>query len=615
MEKIFRPKRGKEYLEFKLTKKILRIFSVFVIISLFGSFKVPTYAYNNFTNNINEIDTINKENWWWTEIEIVSVNSSDHSERVVSAIDSENNLHVVWRDITDFGGSGSDQDIFYREYNTNTNSWSPVEVVSTESDGNGDYPGIAIDEQDNVHVVWSDTSDIDSSGTDADIFYKMKDSSTDQWPPVEVVSIGSIQSSYQPEIAVDSQGDVHTVWHDHHHYDGSDVDVIYRERDSYSNDWSPLTIISSESTDGSYSADIAVDSLDNIHVVWFDSTNDLYGSGIDTDVFYKKWEPITFWSSGFALSFESDSPSTRPQIVIDIDDNIHVAWTDHSDIYNAGTDSDIFYRYWGSSTFTWSPNIVISPESTALSNGISLDIDTNSNLYFTWIDYADMSGSGTDPDIFYRTLNINTNILSDYTLISDIATGNSYFPSVSVDSREHVHVIWYDDSSNLLGSGTDADEFYKRLVGPPEAPILADIFPSTRALGNLTLDWTPIIGADEYNIYKSDSFIWDVDGLVPIETTSASNFADEVVEAGIYYYTITANSIYGESESSNVVSVEILSEDSLESVPGLFENINWGEIIIIGGAVLAMQLIVSVITISVTAAKVPAKSSSKKGKK
>ncbi|MHA1198476.1 MAG: hypothetical protein ACTSQF_03895 [Candidatus Heimdallarchaeaceae archaeon] len=42
---------------------------------------------------------------------------------------------------------------------------------------------------------------------------------------------------------------------------------------------------------------------------------------------------------------------------------------------------------------------------------------------------------------------------------------------------------------------------------------------------------------------------------------------------------------------------------------------NWGEIIIIGGAVLVMQLIFSVITISVEAAKSAAKSSTGKGKK
>ncbi len=34
-------------------------------------------------------------------------------------------------------------------------------------------PNMAIDSHDNLHVVWQDNTDYDSSGTDYDIFYKV----------------------------------------------------------------------------------------------------------------------------------------------------------------------------------------------------------------------------------------------------------------------------------------------------------------------------------------------------------------------------------------------------------------------------------------------------------
>ncbi|GAI91902.1 unnamed protein product, partial [marine sediment metagenome] len=116
---------------------------------------------------------IDRESWWWADLELITEYSTETSSNVRVAVDGDDNLHVCWRDTMDYLGSGIDNDIFYRKFNTNTNSWEAVEVVSTESYEHGDYPAITVDILGNIHIVWIDTTPLDDPATDNDIFYRI----------------------------------------------------------------------------------------------------------------------------------------------------------------------------------------------------------------------------------------------------------------------------------------------------------------------------------------------------------------------------------------------------------------------------------------------------------
>lgn len=82
------------------------------------------------------------------------------------------------------------------------------------------------------------------------------------------------------------------------------------------------------------------------------------------------------------------------------------------------------------------------------------------------------------------------------------------------------------------------------------------------------------------------------------------------MEVGFYYYTVIASNDYGDSDLSNIVSIEVteLSES------GLFNSLNWGEIIIPGGFLGALQIIFAIVIVATKSASKPS-GSSKKGKK
>ena len=68
-------------------------------------------------------------------------------------------------------------------------SWTTTEVVSTESNGDSRDTSLAVDSAGNVHVAWHDHTDYAGSGTDYDIFYKRFEVSP---PPVEPPPVGGI---------------------------------------------------------------------------------------------------------------------------------------------------------------------------------------------------------------------------------------------------------------------------------------------------------------------------------------------------------------------------------------------------------------------------------------
>jgi len=119
----------------------------------------------NTQNNAIIYSSTTKTNWDYTALELVSAESNENSRYPFIAVDSKSNIHVVWQDYTDLYGSGTDGAIFYKYWDEETQTWTPTQFISNQS-GQAFYPAIAVDNKDNLHVVWEDYSGYASSGFD-----------------------------------------------------------------------------------------------------------------------------------------------------------------------------------------------------------------------------------------------------------------------------------------------------------------------------------------------------------------------------------------------------------------------------------------------------------------
>ena len=162
-----------------------------------------TNALSQVNSNHITIDSYDHYLWEWSTREVISTESVGYdgwSYCPSIATDNLGNVHVAWHDQSEYLGAGDDWDIFYKCWNSSTFSWTTTEIVSTESTLDSEYVSIAVDIYGNVHFTWFDESMYAGSGIDQDIFYKQKEASTASWTTTEVVSTVSTGQSSDPKI-------------------------------------------------------------------------------------------------------------------------------------------------------------------------------------------------------------------------------------------------------------------------------------------------------------------------------------------------------------------------------------------------------------------------------
>jgi hypothetical protein len=501
--------------------------------------------------------------WQWSAIEIVSAESDHYSIGPEIVRDPSGNIHMIWEEWDEIAGSGSDVDIFYKKLDVPTQVWSSAEVVSTESTTNSFDPSISSDPLGNIHVVWEEVSDYGGSGIDRDIFYKKLDVSTLSWSTTEVISTESTQISYDPSIVSDSQGNIHVTWEDYSDYDssGTDADIFYKKWNVEFLNWSITEVISIFNSGNSYDPFITSDRMDNIHIAWHDDV-DLNGADTDFDIFYTKWDTKSDeWGTVGVISTESTDSSVYAFIVVDNMMNVHVTWHDVTDYDGSGTDTDIFYKQWNVDAQIWTTTEVISTESTSSAFYPNLISDSYENIHVFWQDRTDTNnGAGIDTDIFHKVRTPEDTSWSTSSFLVTTETMDSETPSVAIDNSDFIHLVWCD-----AGGSTSKDIFYSKLSGIAQTPVLKDIIPNPNN-GINHLEWEKAYGANSYSIYRDLIPIHSIGGLTAIAETENLYYVDELDNGGIYYYAITANNPEGSSLSNTVYAqVEMVTETVTEN--------------------------------------------------
>ncbi|MFX1502910.1 MAG: hypothetical protein ACFFDH_18260 [Promethearchaeota archaeon] len=468
----------------------------------------------------------------WSNVTVISDGYNNiywndgYSYQPKIAVDNDNKVHVVWYD----NGPGIwregsvDYEIMYASY-TEASGWSNVTVISDGYNGiywNDDQsldPDLAIDNNGTIHVVWSDYTD-GSWGTDEEIMY-VSYTETSGWSNVTVISDGyngiywNDMISRRPDIAVDSLGNIHVVWEDETIgiwtgalFDWEIMHVTYTEASG----WLNVTVISDGFEDiywndgYSMAPQIAVDDDDNVHVVWEDETDGLWGT--DQEIMYStlqgsKWSFPKVISDGFEGVYWNDGQSQKPSIAIDSSGNIHVVWQDDTN-GGWGIDTEIMYSYYSEKTGWILPKVI--------SDGYQGN--------------------------FWNT-------------------GDSYYPAIAYGNEE-IHVIWRDTTDGVWGMD---DEIMYSSISVKLAPSIFTLSTDAKSPdsdGMFDLIWTESEGTETYSVYRHSSYISIINSSVNLLqsglTTPLLNLTGYA--SGTYYFIIEAENEVG-SCLSNCLSVEV----------------------------------------------------------
>jgi len=137
----------------------------------------------------------------YTNVSNTTGNGSYATMDPCSIIDSEDNVHLVWKD----SQSGT-REIYYKKCTNGIWDTSPTNI-SNLSTASG-RPSISIDAVDNLYVVWENKID----GSYYDVVYKKYEKNTNSWSNLVNISDTDHIDSRHPNCPLMKNNYLHTIW-------------------------------------------------------------------------------------------------------------------------------------------------------------------------------------------------------------------------------------------------------------------------------------------------------------------------------------------------------------------------------------------------------------------
>ncbi len=236
-------------------------------------------------------------------------------------------------------------------------------------------------------------------------------------------------ASWYPRILADSLDNLHITWFD---YREGNYEIYYTKLDNNGNKLLNDTRLTFNRA-GSYWPVLAIDSRDNIHIAWHDNREGNY------EIYYLELD-----NEGNILIQDARLTiragiSAAPAIAVDDDDNLHICWYDNRD-----GNYEIYYKKIDNSGNTLVEDIRLTDEAHH-SLCPNLTVDDFGNVHVVWYDVRDRNW-----EIYYTKLDNNGNTLVDDIRLTHIK-GASAQPVIAVDSANDVHIAWYDNRNGSYG--------------------------------------------------------------------------------------------------------------------------------------------------------------------
>ncbi|MCL0033777.1 leucine-rich repeat domain-containing protein, partial [Thermodesulfovibrionales bacterium] len=339
-------------------------------------------------------------------------------------VDLNNNVHIVWTDRRDGDEHWS---LYYTKLDNRGNVLVDDKRIATFGWGHTDGSRqIAADSQGNLHIVWRGFEGFRTRT----ILYTKLDNTGNTLTPVRVVSRHDTHL-HQPSIVVDFNDNLHVSvneWLGTRYLKLDNTGRVLIERRS----------IGEISGWWAGEPSIAVDSQDNVYLTWFGGgpgARGIHIAKLDSD------GNLLIDSTKVSLA---TTDSATPKIAIDSSNNIHLVWQgpDANGIWQ------LYYRKLDSAGSVLVDTKVITNRVTegGWIEDLSISIDSNDNLHIVWPDNRD-SNFGMWPgnlEIYYMKLDNNGNLLIADTRLTSYG-GASQSPSIAVDLNNEVHVVWLDN--------------------------------------------------------------------------------------------------------------------------------------------------------------------------
>jgi hypothetical protein len=342
---------------------------------------------------------------------------------------------------------------------------------------------LAMDSKGNLYAVYG------SYPSPYKIFVAVSADMGNTWKEYQVSTESMFSSYYQyyPSIAIDSNDVIHVAWRGQMSgYSG--YRIVYKNSKDGGKTWGNrrITPTATSGTHYMYSAAIAVDSKDTVHIV-------AYGRSSSTSTAYYNIHYVNRTSTGTwsALTLVTTDTVNRyhyyPSIAIDTKDNVHVAWNGRT--ATSTSYYQLQYRMKSGATGAWGTKQVLTSAS-YYQYYACIVTDLNDNVHIAW--------HGDSP---YKMKYIRYNASSSSwdSIETVVQETYNYYPSISVDQRGFVYVAWYGGTTSpykiRLSRKTNPVGTWSTPITMSDAPQLANGYQYYPSLMGHGPDEYPLNGA------------------------------------------------------------------------------------------------------------------------
>jgi hypothetical protein len=223
-----------------------------------------------------------------------------------------------------------------------------------------------------------------------------------------------------PVCDVDSNDNIHAVWYDD---SPGNHEIYYKKSTNGGSTWTTKRL--TYNSGNSWAVDLAVDTGNNLYIVWFDDTPGNF------EIYLKKsTNGGSTWTTK-RLTYTSGD-SVTPIIAVDSNNHIHVVWTG-----GVSGGPEIFYKKSTDGGTTWTTKRLT--RMSGFSYLPTIAVDSNSNTNVVWRNDT----PGNFEIYFIRSTNGGTTWTKKRLTYT---AANSSFPVISVDSNDHIHVAWQEEA-------------------------------------------------------------------------------------------------------------------------------------------------------------------------
>jgi hypothetical protein len=505
-------------------------------------------------------------------------NNTDTTPRI--AVNTDGLFMATWYSFFNYLSSGSDSDILAVSFSGNTGSnYTPALVNSTATADPGtsdDRPRIGADGLGNFVIAWKSFYNLASGGTEGDVVFSRSADDGASWSAIAHLNTefaGDTAVDDYVSLAGDDEGHWVAIWQSTNTLGGTigtDADLLYVRSEDGGATWSTTKAFNSTAAADNASdmtVTLANDGGDHWVAVWVSNYN-LGGTiGTDTDIFVQHSDDdgVT-WSAAAALNSDAATPSAgklEPVVATDKQGNWICIWRSQNPV-DGNADYDIFYAKSTNNGATWSDAALLqsnaATDGTAIDQELALAANSSGEFVAVWRGAADISGNGTDADIFYSVSVNGGTVWTDVAVFNDFANGDTtepdLQPTVASDDAGNWVVVW-NSKYDLGGLNTDEDILFSRMTINIDPPAVTAITPALAGPTNAdTIDFEVVFSQDVINFDDA------TDLLITHNGTAHSGV---LITGGPATYTATLQGVTGDG----TFDIAINTGSDVQNVYGL----------------------------------------------